>query len=173
MLNNDPPPGIVAYLESEDDLSRWKAEIAGPDDSPFQDGIFSVAIQFPHRYPMEPPSCRFTCIPAPYHPNIDTQGRICLDTLKSPPSGSWSPAVSLPSLLLALRSLLATPNPEDGLEAQISQLYKHQPEKWRQQAINRTKEMMQRQHESTKRPSTELETTMDDSNKNKKARKQV
>lgn len=138
LLTTDPPPGIAAYLESEDDLSRWKAEISGPEDSPFEDGVFEVRIRIPSRYPMEPPICRFVSEPAPYHPNIDSQGRICLDTLKSPPAGSWSPAVSLPSLLLSLRSLLAEPNPEDGLEAEISNLYKHHPEQWRAEARRRT-----------------------------------
>jgi ubiquitin-protein ligase len=106
MLIDYPSHGIVADLESKVDLSQWKAEITGPQESPFQDGIFSVEVQFPYRYPMEPPSCRFSCTPAPYHPNIDSLGCICLDTLKSPPAGSWSPAVSLPSLLLALRTIL-------------------------------------------------------------------
>jgi len=32
--------------------------------------------------------------------------RICLNTLKSPHTGSWSPAVSLPSLLLSVKSLI-------------------------------------------------------------------
>ena len=43
-----------------------------------------------YRYPFEPPKvCFITKI---YHPNIDDQGRICLDVLKMPPQGSWRPA---------------------------------------------------------------------------------
>lgn len=142
-LKTDPPPGIAAYLESDDNLSAWRAEIVGPPDSPFEDGVFELSIKFPSRYPMEPPNCRFTSRPAPFHPNIDANGRICLDTLKSPPAGTWSPAVSLSSLLLSLRSLLGEPNPDDGLVADISQQYRLHPEQWRTEAKKQTKLMME------------------------------
>ena len=143
-LKNDPPPGIAAYLEAdEDDLSSWRAEIVGPPDSPFEDGIFELSIRFPSRYPMEPPSCQFISRPAPYHPNIDASGRICLDTLKSPPAGTWSPAVSFSSLLLSLRSLLGEPNPDDGLVADISQQYRLHPDQWQMEAKKQTKLMME------------------------------
>jgi ubiquitin-conjugating enzyme E2 T len=141
-LQQDPPPGIAAFLETDDNLSVWHAEIVGPPNSPFQDGVFELVMKFPPRYPMEPPNCRFTSNPAPYHPNIDSSGRICLDTLKSPPSGTWSPAVSLSSLLLSLRSLLAEPNSDDGLVADISQQYRLHPEQWRAEAKRQTQLLM-------------------------------
>ena len=120
----------------------WNADIVGPE--PFEDGIFRLELRFPFRYPFEPPDCRFVGPVVPYHPNIDgDSGRICLDTLKPQPAGSWSPAVSLPSLLLSLRSLLATPNPDDGLVLDISVLYKNEPEKWKAEARRRTKEQME------------------------------
>ena len=90
-----------------------RAQITGPEGSPFEGGIFLLIVNITGRYPFEPPRCRF--LTPLYHPNIDNGGRICLDTLKSPPAGSWSPAVSLPSLLLSIRSLMAEPNPDDGL----------------------------------------------------------
>ena len=144
MLQTDPPPGVTAYLESDDDqdLTMWRAEIVGPQDSPFAEGIFELTIRMPARYPFEPPSCRFVGDVMPFHPNIDSSGRICLDTLKSQPSGSWSPAVSLPSLLLSLRSLLAEPNPDDGLVMEISNMYRNSPEQWKSEAQKRTREGM-------------------------------
>jgi ubiquitin-conjugating enzyme E2 T len=54
-------------------------------DSPFQQGSFQLSILIPERYPFEPPRVRFLNPTIPYHPNIDSEGRICLDTLKSQP----------------------------------------------------------------------------------------
>jgi len=151
MIKKTPPPGIAAFLDSDNDLSVWRAEIVGPPESPFEDGVFDLSIKFPPRYPMEPPSCRFISSIAPYHPNIDAHGRICLDTLKSPPAGTWSPAVSLSSLLLSLRSLLGEPNPDDGLVADISQQYRLHPEQWRIEAKKQTKLMMESKSDTGKR----------------------
>ncbi len=143
LLHKDPPPGIAAYAPSSDssgnqsnNLTTLRAQITGPASSPFSSGIFLIAIQIPPRYPFEPPRCRF--LTPIYHPNIDSGGRICLDTLKSPPAGSWSPAVSLSSLLLSIRALMADPNPDDGLVPEIAELYKRNLGGWEAEARRRT-----------------------------------
>ena len=136
LLSRDPPPGIAAYLPDSSDMTKIRVQITGPESSPFEDGIFLLIVNITSRYPFEPPRCRF--LTPVYHPNVDSGGRICLDTLKSPPAGSWSPAVSLPSLLLSIRSLLSEPNPDDGLVPDISELYKRNPDRWRDEARRRT-----------------------------------
>lgn len=73
----------------------------------------SPPLSFPHRYPMEPPKIRF--VTPVYHPNIDAEGRICLDLLNPPPKGSWKPSLNIGTLLTSIALLLAEPNPEDGL----------------------------------------------------------
>ena len=99
-----------------------QAQIVGPDDSPYADGVFSLSINITDRYPLEPPRARF--LTKIYHPNIDSEGRICLDTLKMPPQGSWSPSVNINTLLLTIRLLLAHPNADDGLVPDITEQYK-------------------------------------------------
>ena len=136
LLSNDPPPGVAAYTPEPSDMTKIRAQITGPEGSPFEGGVFLISINIANRYPFEPPRCKF--LTPLYHPNIDSGGRICLDTLKSPPAGSWSPAVSLPSLLLSIRSLLAEPNPDDGLVPEISELYKRNPVEWAREAKKRT-----------------------------------
>lgn len=125
LLSHDPPPGISCYAVN-DTLTQLHATITGPPSTPFAAGIFLLSIRIPSRYPFEPPRVRF--LTPIHHPNIDSAGRICLDTLKS--NGSWSPAVSLPSLLLSIRSLMGEPNGEDGLVAEITSQFKRDREGW-------------------------------------------
>lgn len=54
-----------------------------------------------------------------YHPNVDVAGRICLDLLRLPPKGTWRPVITLSGLLTSLQMLLAQPNPDDPLMADI------------------------------------------------------
>jgi len=89
-LASDPAPGVSAWAVDDDNMMELEAMILGPSESPYDGGSFMLKIQIPPQYPFEPPHVRFkTPI---YHPNIDSEGRICLDTLKMQPQGSWSSA---------------------------------------------------------------------------------
>ena len=90
----------------------------GPEDSPYQGGVFFLNIQFPPDYPFQPPKVTFqTRI---YHPNINSNGSICLDILKD----QWSPALTISKVLLSISSLLTDPNPDDPLTPEIANIYK-------------------------------------------------
>ncbi|NWI88870.1 UBE2T enzyme, partial [Pitta sordida] len=98
-------------------------EILGGADTPYEKGIFNLEILVPERYPFEPPKIRF--LTPIYHPNIDSAGRICLDVLKLPPKGAWRPSLNICTLLSSIQLLMAEPNPDDPLMADISSEYKH------------------------------------------------
>ena len=116
MLERDPPHGICAWPRG-DSLTTLEAQIHGPEDSPFAEGVFVLEILIPERYPFEPPKVRF--VTPIYHPNIDNCGRICLDSLKMPPKGAWLPSLNVSTLLTTVRLLMASPNPDDGLMPDI------------------------------------------------------
>ncbi|VUZ43603.1 unnamed protein product, partial [Hymenolepis diminuta] len=82
-FNRDPPAGCSAG-PINDDLCHWEGTIIGPDDSPYAGGIFHLDIHFPPDYPFKPP--KITFITKIYHPNINSNGSICLDILKD----QWS-----------------------------------------------------------------------------------
>ena len=90
----------------------------GRQDSPYQGGLFFVAIHFPPDYPFKPPKVNFKT--KVYHPNVNSHGSICLDILKE----QWSPALTISKVLLSICSLLCDPNPDDPLVPEIAHIYK-------------------------------------------------
>ena len=100
----------------ENDLFHWQATLMGPEDSPYEGGVYFLDIKFPADYPFKPPRIRFTT--KIYHCNINSNGGICLDILKD----QWSPALTTSKVLLSICSLLCEPNPDDPLVPEIADL---------------------------------------------------
>eukprot|EP00695_Tsukubamonas_globosa_P000739 TRINITY_DN164_c0_g1_i1.p1 TRINITY_DN164_c0_g1~~TRINITY_DN164_c0_g1_i1.p1 ORF type:complete len:148 (-),score=17.54 TRINITY_DN164_c0_g1_i1:92-535(-) len=116
-LQKDPPSNCSAGPVGSE-LFHWQATIMGPPDSPYAGGLFFLNIQFPTDYPFKSPKCQFTT--KIYHPNINSNGSICLDILKD----QWSPALTISKVLLSICSLLTDPNPDDPLVPDIAHVYK-------------------------------------------------
>lgn len=102
---------------SEANPFLWEGTLMGPKDSPYEGGLFCLTIDFPVNYPFKAP--RVTFKTKVFHPNINSQGAICLDILKD----QWSPALSIAKVLLSISSLLTDANPRDPLVPEIAQLY--------------------------------------------------
>ncbi|RXI04002.1 hypothetical protein DVH24_038276 [Malus domestica] len=122
-LQKDPPASCSAGPVA-DDMFHWQATIMGPGDSPFSGGVFLVSIHFPPDYPFKPPKVAFRT--KVYHPNINSNGSICLDILKE----QWSPALTISKVLLSICSLLTDPNPDDPLVPEIAHMYKTDRQKY-------------------------------------------
>ncbi|KAF2201666.1 putative glutaryl-CoA dehydrogenase [Delitschia confertaspora ATCC 74209] len=112
------PPSSCSAGPIGDDLFHWQATIMGPSDSPYSGGVFFLAIHFPTDYPFKPPKVNFTT--RIYHPNINSNGSICLDILRD----QWSPALTISKVLLSICSMLTDPNPDDPLVPEIAHVYK-------------------------------------------------
>jgi ubiquitin-conjugating enzyme E2 T len=131
-LNNDPPPGILVWRDDIDGTEKdvIKARITPPDDTPYRGGCFDLEIRIPQRYPFEAPAVRF--VTKIFHPNVDEQGRICLDSLKLPPNGSWKPSLNLAQILAQVQILMGEPGLADPLMKDIAEMYKDDRERFRQ-----------------------------------------
>ncbi|EGZ27816.1 hypothetical protein PHYSODRAFT_400954, partial [Phytophthora sojae] len=127
--------GVSAWPK-DDKIDLLEAQILGPDGSPYEKGVFQLEIEIPEKYPFEPPKVRF--ITPIYHPNIDDAGRICLDTLKMQPKGSWLPSVNISTLLTTIRLLMSEPNADDGLMPEIADTFKHNRELFNKKAVDMT-----------------------------------
>ncbi|KAK4538290.1 hypothetical protein CDCA_CDCA17G4315 [Cyanidium caldarium] len=126
-LGKDPPANCSAGPIG-DDLFHWQATIIGPPDSPYSGGVYFLNIHFPTDYPFKPPKVQFTT--KIYHPNINSNGSICLDILRD----QWSPALTISKVLLSICSLLTDPNPDDPLVPDIAHKYKSNRARYEEEA---------------------------------------
>jgi ubiquitin-conjugating enzyme (huntingtin interacting protein 2) len=128
-LTKQDTSGVSAKLTREGDFSSLVGVLAGPKDTPFEGGTWSVSIDLPRNYPFEPPKMKFTT--PLWHPNVSSQtGAICIDILKD----AWSPALTLKTALLSLQALLASPEPGDPQDAVVARQYLSEPATWEQTA---------------------------------------
>ncbi|KAF2555055.1 probable ubiquitin-conjugating enzyme E2 31 [Brassica rapa] len=109
---------LYSIGRDSNNLFKWNAMIQGPEGTPYAGGMFSIDIKFPKNYPFTAP--KFTFKTRIYHPNINSEGSICLDILKD----KWSPPLTVEKVLLSITSLLADPNPDDPLVGEIGELFK-------------------------------------------------
>ncbi|KAK5863636.1 hypothetical protein PBY51_000653 [Eleginops maclovinus] len=137
MLSTEPPPGITCW-QTEEQIDDLRAQIVGGTETPYEGGLFTLEIKVPERYPFEPPKMRF--LTPIYHPNIDNSGRICHDALKLPPKGAWKPSLNISTVLSSIQLLMAEPNPDDPLMADISSEFKYNKQLFTEKAKKWTQE---------------------------------
>jgi len=112
----DTTQGCSASPHSDDNLFVWSATICGPQDSPWEGGIFSLRLTFSDSYPASAPRVRF--VSEMFHPNIYPDGTLCMDTIQE----QWSPVHSVASLLTSVRSLLCDPNVNSPANPQAAKM---------------------------------------------------
>ncbi|XP_077240142.1 ubiquitin-conjugating enzyme E2 22-like [Tasmannia lanceolata] len=114
-LDETPPEGIKVTI-NDDDFSTIFADIEGPAGTPYENGIFRMKLLLSHDFPRSPPRGYF--LTKIFHPNIATNGEICVNTLKK----DWNPNLGLRHVLLVVRCLLIEPFPESALNEQAGKM---------------------------------------------------
>jgi len=110
--------GICFELPDEKDITKLTAYLQGPQNTPYEKGIFQLSINFQSDYPMSPPKIKFNT--RIWHPNISSvTGAVCLNTL----SVDWTPSLSVFACLLSIRTLLLEPAPDDPQDSMVAKQY--------------------------------------------------
>lgn len=61
--------GIHCFVQN-DSYESLQAVIPGPKDTPYEETLFKISMEFDSQYPFQPPIAKF--VTPVYHPNIDT-----------------------------------------------------------------------------------------------------
>lgn len=102
----------------DDNIYHWQAIIYGPEKSLYEGFEFKVDIQLPENYPNSPLTVKF--ITKIQHVNVNNDGDICLDILKT----AWRPTLTIYSVLVSLILLMCQPNPDDPFNSELAELYR-------------------------------------------------
>jgi len=114
-VSSNPGQGIYIF-PSQEAINLWRVLLEGPEQSPFEGGIFALTVNIPNDYPFKPPKIKFeTPI---YHCNVNDMGSICLDILQD----QWSPGLTVPKALEAIRAMMKHPDTNNALRQWIAEL---------------------------------------------------
>lgn len=131
MLEKNPNP-LFTCRPDANNIFRWECIIIGPQDTPYEGGIFPAVLTFPKNFPMNPPKMAFSV--KMFHPNIDeNNGEVCISTLHAPGVDAfneqelacerWLPVHTIESIILSVISMLTSPNPTSPANVNAAKLY--------------------------------------------------
>ncbi|XP_077510190.1 ubiquitin-conjugating enzyme E2 J2-like isoform X2 [Amblyomma americanum] len=107
-LVRDPVPYIIAHpLPSN--ILEWHYVVRGPENTPYEDGIYHGKLMFPAEFPFKPPSILMITPSGRFKCNT----RLCLSISDFHPD-SWNPAWSVATILTGLLSFMVEKNPTLG-----------------------------------------------------------
>jgi len=116
----DPIPGTKINFPDPDNLMKFDVSVK-PGDGIYKGATFMFTVDIPATYPYDPP--KVLCNTLVYHPNIDWEGKVCLNILRQ----DWMPVLSLGSVIFGLMTLFLEPNPDDPLNKEAAQLMTDKP----------------------------------------------
>jgi ubiquitin-protein ligase len=102
-----------------DDMYHWEVILFGPEDSLYEGYQFKLDLRLPNDYPFSPPRVKF--ITPIEHVNINKDGDICLDILKT---DGWAASQNIKSVMISIGALLACPNPDDPFNSELAELFR-------------------------------------------------
>jgi ubiquitin-protein ligase len=82
-----------------------------PTSNIYNQAAFQIEIKLPAEFPFKPPEVRF--VTSIYHPNVDEQGKICVDLLNT--SETWKPTTPLVDVVKAVVDLIDNPKIDHAL----------------------------------------------------------
>ncbi|KAL2818287.1 ubiquitin-conjugating enzyme/RWD-like protein [Aspergillus granulosus] len=129
-LHEELPPNYLFPAEdASDDMTQLTTLLAGPQGTPYSQGLWRLHLKMPEDYPKSPPKATFkTRI---WHPNVEeSTGAVCVDTLKR----DWKSTLTLKDVLVTISCLLIYPNPDSALNSSSGALLQEDYDAFARQA---------------------------------------
>jgi ubiquitin-conjugating enzyme E2 M len=99
------------------DLTNFRVSVS-PESGIWQGATYEFSFEIPSGYPHEPP--KVLCLTKIYHPNIDLEGKVCLNILRE----DWKPVLDVNAVIYGVIYLFYEPNPDDPLNREAADLYR-------------------------------------------------
>jgi len=109
-LANLDLPSTVRLIHPDPNIVREFDIIVSPSEGIWKDGRFKFHFSFPPDYNIHPPTVR--CMTQIWHPNVDTEGHVCLNILRDT---EWTAVMDIQSVIFGLLILFYEPNTSDPL----------------------------------------------------------
>lgn len=98
----------IYWRYDESNITKGKALILGPPETPYEGCFFVYEFEFPSDYPFHPPIVKILTSNGKtrFHPNLYEDGKVCLSILGTYSGPSWQSTMSLSMVLISLKALL-------------------------------------------------------------------
>ena len=110
----------IFYFTENDTITKGKAYLFGPEDTPYEYIPLEFSFDIPYDYPFVPPKVTYFTNDGftRFHPNFYVDGKVCLSILGTYSGPKWASSLNISGILMSLYSLM-TKNPlqnEPGYE---------------------------------------------------------
>eukprot|EP01128_Nolandella_sp_AFSM9_P011605 TRINITY_DN83_c0_g1_i1.p1 TRINITY_DN83_c0_g1~~TRINITY_DN83_c0_g1_i1.p1 ORF type:complete len:232 (-),score=75.22 TRINITY_DN83_c0_g1_i1:256-951(-) len=114
-MDPEATPGVTVTWPDEKNLLKFNVDCV-PADGLYEGANFTFSVEVTKDYPYHAPIV--VCNTLVYHPNIDLNGRVCLNILRH----DWKPVLTLGHVLFGIMTLFLEPNPDDPLNHEAADL---------------------------------------------------
>eukprot|EP01025_Chloroclados_australasicus_P067865 TRINITY_DN9411_c0_g5_i1.p1 TRINITY_DN9411_c0_g5~~TRINITY_DN9411_c0_g5_i1.p1 ORF type:complete len:177 (-),score=8.20 TRINITY_DN9411_c0_g5_i1:56-520(-) len=114
----------IQFSIIDENVKEWLIVINGPENTPYEGGIFFVKFMFPDDYPHHPPKIQFKTII--FHCNVGSKGSMQIEAIIKK---KWSPVDYAKQIVYGLIDILSNPCLQYVSNKQIADLYINQRQK--------------------------------------------
>jgi len=113
MAELELPRSVTMTADKKDNYLKFSLFVK-PETGYWAGGSFEFQFEIPATYPWGAPVV--TCVDPIWHPNIDLQGKPCVNVLQK----NWKPVFSIQTVVFAILFLFTDPNPQDPLNVEAA-----------------------------------------------------